>query len=120
MIADVAVSSSGQMVAVVLGTVLCVCGGALLLNLGRCAERLVGWHDHSRVATPRWIRNGPSTWRLDAAGFRIMGGLVLVFGAALITIVVFVDALNSAFLHGRFPANLRVRDAPIACQAASS
>ena len=74
------VSRTGQIVGFEIGAFLLVVGLALAFNLWNCPGALARWHDRTRGSVPRWIREGPSTWSLDAGGLRLFGGVMAAAG----------------------------------------
>jgi hypothetical protein len=83
----VEVSRTGQVVGIAIGAALLVVGLVFMFNLGNSAFLLARWHDKTRGVVPAWIRQGPSTWSLDAEGFRYLGGAMAVIGVIFIAFV---------------------------------
>jgi len=74
------INDAGQIVGFEIGAFLLVVGLALAFNLWNCPGALARWHDRTRGSVPRWIREGPSTWSLDAGGLRLFGGVMAAAG----------------------------------------
>jgi hypothetical protein len=74
------VSGTGQIVALAAASLLLCVGFTVMLDVGRLAQRLARFNRWFGSSVPAWIREGPSTFGLDAAGMRVFAGGILGVG----------------------------------------
>lgn len=74
------VSGTGQIVALAVACLLVAIGSATMFDLGRMAQRLARLNRWLGSYVPTWIRDGPTTFSLDAAGMRVFGGGIVAVG----------------------------------------